>query len=233
MCKHAASHVNEGLKRCGFLPASHCKVSKSRWDVAEIGVRLRRQTEGGRRPAPQLLMLALGDEAARCGKAGSTQGCSQAVPHPSTNRALCRLTSEVRRDPVHSTRYGRERLHLMSQKFEHVAFLGGPFYLHLKLTASRCCNMLCCGMLSQICGCLADMSASVRTLLGSSLPCGLPAANFVHEMSKHTHDKSHQALLPHRVLSLGRKFKRNASANECGPAMNKKGCMTATAQLVP
>ena len=42
-------------------------------------------------------------------KAGSTLRSSQAVPHPSTNRALCRLTSEVGRDPVHSTRYGRQR----------------------------------------------------------------------------------------------------------------------------
>ena len=42
-------------------------------------------------------------------KAGSTLRCSQAVPHPSTNRALCCLTSEVERDPVHSTRYGRRR----------------------------------------------------------------------------------------------------------------------------
>ena len=107
MCKHAASHVNEGLERYGFLPASHCKVSKRRWGVAEVGARFRRLT---RRPALQLLTLALRVEAARCGrKAGSTQGCSQAVPHPSTNRALCRLTSEVRRDPVHSTRYGRQR----------------------------------------------------------------------------------------------------------------------------
>ena len=45
-----------------------------------------------------------------CGcKAGSTLRSPRAVPHPSTNRALCRLTSEVRRDPVHSTRYGRQR----------------------------------------------------------------------------------------------------------------------------
>jgi hypothetical protein len=36
-------------------------------------------------------------------KADSTLRSSQAVPHPSTNRALCRLTSEVRRNPVHST----------------------------------------------------------------------------------------------------------------------------------
>jgi hypothetical protein len=44
-------------------------------------------------------------------KAGSTLRSSRAVPHPSTNRALRRLTSEVGRDPVHSTRYGRQRLY--------------------------------------------------------------------------------------------------------------------------
>jgi hypothetical protein len=44
-------------------------------------------------------------------KADSTLRTSWAVPHPSTNRALCRLTSEVERDPVHSTRYGRQRKH--------------------------------------------------------------------------------------------------------------------------
>ena len=42
-------------------------------------------------------------------KADSTLRSSQAVPHPSTNRALRRLTSEVKRDLVHSTRYGRRR----------------------------------------------------------------------------------------------------------------------------
>ena len=42
-------------------------------------------------------------------KAGSTLRSSRAVPHPSTNRALRRLTSEVGRDPVRSTRYGRQR----------------------------------------------------------------------------------------------------------------------------
>ena len=40
-------------------------------------------------------------------KASSTLRSSRAVPHPSTNRALRRLTSEFGRDPVHSTRYGR------------------------------------------------------------------------------------------------------------------------------
>ena len=42
-------------------------------------------------------------------KADSTLRSSRAVPHPSTNRALRRLTSEVRRDPVYSTRYGRQQ----------------------------------------------------------------------------------------------------------------------------
>ena len=40
-------------------------------------------------------------------KASSTLRASQAVPHPSTDRALQRLTSEFGRDPVYSLRYGR------------------------------------------------------------------------------------------------------------------------------
>ena len=44
-------------------------------------------------------------------KAGGTQGCSQTVPQSSTDRALRRLTSEFGRDPVYSTRYGRQRLY--------------------------------------------------------------------------------------------------------------------------
>ena len=46
------------------------------------------------------------------GKADSTLRSSQAAPHPSTNRALRRLTSEVRRDPVYSTWYGRQRRYI-------------------------------------------------------------------------------------------------------------------------
>ena len=48
-------------------------------------------------------------EVVSCAKADSTRRASRAVPHPSTDRALRRLTSEVGRDPVHSTRYGRQR----------------------------------------------------------------------------------------------------------------------------
>ena len=47
-------------------------------------------------------------------KADSTLRSSRAVPHPSTNRALRRLTSEVRRNPVHSTRYGRQRMEFLA-----------------------------------------------------------------------------------------------------------------------
>ena len=46
----------------------------------------------------------------RCIAGGSSLRTSLAVPHSSTNRALCRFTSEVERDPVHSTRYGRQRI---------------------------------------------------------------------------------------------------------------------------
>ena len=42
-------------------------------------------------------------------KLTAPRGLPRRSPHPSTNRALCRLTSEVRRDPVHSTRYGRQQ----------------------------------------------------------------------------------------------------------------------------
>ena len=42
-------------------------------------------------------------------KADSTLRSSQAVPCPSTDRALRCLTSDVKRDPVHSTRYGRRQ----------------------------------------------------------------------------------------------------------------------------
>ena len=42
-------------------------------------------------------------------QAGSTLRSSGAVPDPSTNRILRRFTAEVGRDPVHSTRYGRQR----------------------------------------------------------------------------------------------------------------------------
>ena len=61
------------------------------------------------------------------GKAGSTLRSSRAVPHPSTNRALRRLTSEVGRDPVHSTRYGRQRRCFLFKCDWTNALTSGPF----------------------------------------------------------------------------------------------------------
>ena len=66
-------------------------------------------------------------------KADSTRKCSQVVPHPSTNWALRRLTSEVRRDPVHSTRYGRQQLSSQSQSIRNPE-LGAPDPGRLKVT---------------------------------------------------------------------------------------------------
>ena len=42
-------------------------------------------------------------------KANSTLRASRAVPHPSTDRAFHRLTSEFRWDRVYSMKYGRWR----------------------------------------------------------------------------------------------------------------------------
>ena len=49
---------------------------------------------------------------ARHKKANSTLRASRAVPHPSTDRAFRRLTSEFGWDRVYSTKYGRWRKHL-------------------------------------------------------------------------------------------------------------------------
>ena len=62
-------------------------------------------------PTDTVVTTALNQAEGRS-KADSTLGSSRAAPHPSTNRALRRLTSEVRRDPVYSTRYGRQRSYL-------------------------------------------------------------------------------------------------------------------------
>ena len=64
---------------------------------------------------------AYNGEAKANAKADSTLRSSQAVPHPSTDRALRRLTSEVERDPVHSTWYGRQR-NYCSKKFNCLPF---------------------------------------------------------------------------------------------------------------
>ena len=55
---------------------------------------------------------------------------SQAVSHPSTDRALRRLTSEVRRDPVHSTRYGRQRTSVIANCVLMCDRLPEPALLH-------------------------------------------------------------------------------------------------------
>ena len=76
-------------------------------------------------------------------KADSTLRSSRAVPHPSTNRALRRLTSEVGRDPVYSTWYGRQRA---TCQFKTPCNSGGPSYqasVHLNLDAVMCCVAVC------------------------------------------------------------------------------------------
>ena len=88
-------------------------------------------------------------------KAGSTRGCSQAVPHPSTNRALCRLTSEVRRDPVCSTRYGRQRRHMQPVHLIHPLRAPG----HTVMGRQRPPPPACCRR-HTVCDCRAQACAA-------------------------------------------------------------------------
>ena len=83
-----------------FVTAPHLSFSCC-WAVSAVTLLLLRPT----------LFLNLHWPTKHRAKADSTLRSSRAVPHPSTNRALSRLTSEVRRDPVYSTRYGRQRIH--------------------------------------------------------------------------------------------------------------------------
>ena len=101
-------------------------------------------------------------------KADSTLRSSRAVPHPSTNRALRRLTSEVGRDPVYSTRYGRQRIHWVENVTRKLQ-VGRPILPSTGSIEHGCCNVLCCGMLPQVYGCLAVVPF-VCILLGEFLP---------------------------------------------------------------
>jgi hypothetical protein len=57
-------------------------------------------------------------------KADSTLRTSRAIPHPSSNRVLCRLTSEVERDPVHTVWPSANMLMMMSRAIE----MKGPWH---------------------------------------------------------------------------------------------------------
>ena len=69
------------------------------WDTCVI--------KGGTHPIGAYLGTPALSELGKTKRASSTLRASQAVPHPSTDRALQRLTSEFGRDPVYSLRYGR------------------------------------------------------------------------------------------------------------------------------
>ena len=146
---------------------------------------------------------------ARKEKADSTRRSSRAVPHPSTNRALRRLTSEVRRDPVYSTRYGRQRkLSFSSPSASAVQLQGEAVYLtdmrgtkrslHFSTAApssgagpqTRCAER--CSAEAQrkkgpnptACG--SGRESTTPTEPGSPSACGLTIALFAKRRSSHT-----------------------------------------------
>ena len=69
-------------------------------------------------------------DASRKKNANGTRRTSQAVPHPSTDRALRRLTSEFGWDRVYSTQYGRWQKYMCPFATEsEVSACAGLFFL--------------------------------------------------------------------------------------------------------
>ena len=102
---HPDDTLAEWLRRRPAKPMGSPCVGSNPTGVVFASAR-RPRLEQAKRP---IVCDAWQRDAALMKKADSTLRTSQAVPHPSTIRALSCLTSEVRRDPVHSTRYGRQR----------------------------------------------------------------------------------------------------------------------------
>ena len=78
-------------------------------------------------------------------KANGTRRASQAVPHPSTDRALRRLTSEFGWDRVCSTQYGRWRRNQPAEWQERVVLLAASSdsqKLHWR-SRTRCAKQSC------------------------------------------------------------------------------------------
>ena len=77
-------------------------------------------------------------------KADCTLRSSQAVPHPSTNRALRRLTSEVGRDLVYSARYGRQRSMYKKPRFPEPCLPAPTYIYHVCICRYVClCIYIC------------------------------------------------------------------------------------------
>ena len=87
----------------------------------------------------------------------------------------------------------------VSEHYSHhfVITFGRPILLSIDFLEHRCYNVLCCGMLPQVHGCL-DVGPFVCILLGSSLPAGACCQHFgyhfsIYNLSLH---------LPHFFLHL-------------------------------
>lgn len=118
-------------------------------------------------------------------KAGSTLRSSRAVPHPSTNRALRRLTSEVGRDPVHSTRYGRQRhncIQIVMVQKRYVWFFVRAQYLPYVL--ANLWHPACTSLLHNISLAAARKQAASKEILLWMTPSEAPKALQASECSE-------------------------------------------------
>ena len=109
-CIQRGMAVSECLRSQSPMPVASAGRPRGRGRAATLCAMARREScvRAVCRPPER---LGRGDSVSRgkIKKADSTLRSSRAVPHPSTGRALRSLTSEVRRDPVYSTWYGRQR----------------------------------------------------------------------------------------------------------------------------
>ena len=144
------------------------------------------------------------------GKAGSTLRSSRAVPHPSTNRALRRLTSEVGRDPVHSTRYGRQRWQPIHVRLTYV--------LHARSkrgsAASREGAAQCCGKRARLLH-----RSEVYPWQGSNLHLLLVVHQSQNGKESHRSDGGALTIRPHR-----RSRRITLGADTCAGSSRRQVC---------
>ena len=128
VCRTCARQVCRCVTRCGGIVPGPSAIRTAQavsdaWHSCSVGVC--RSSDRCLLPAPEKITFSPGGVRRASQKADSTLRSSRAVPHPSTNRALRHLTSEVRRDRVHSTRYGRQQ-----QPCRHTCLRGARTDLH-------------------------------------------------------------------------------------------------------
>ena len=117
----AALTMSPGRERDGRKTTTHQKRGWPRLLTDTVAVLAQGLSRAMRSRSPSFSArrtFSLNKNRCRTQKANSTLRASRAVPHPSTDRAFRRLTSEFGWDRVYSTKYGRWRKHPIPRTHE-------------------------------------------------------------------------------------------------------------------